>query len=218
MKKHTNTRLVICSILVLSLAMVIWSPVQAQPVEPMQGKMMMEDKMMERCQEVNEQKQKMMADMKVQDAELTEQVARMNSAPEDNKLGLIAAVENDYAINENGTIKDKTTGLIWQQSGSDTYMQYEDAIGYVHKMNQIKFAGLDDWRIPTLPELISIIEQDQNTQNLYIHPNFNPIQKWVWSSDKISTDSMWLVDFFEGNIFWGEKKQVSYVRAVHCSP
>ncbi|OFZ54568.1 MAG: hypothetical protein A2328_02315 [Bdellovibrionales bacterium RIFOXYB2_FULL_36_6] len=130
----------------------------------------------------------------------------------------IKYVENDYAINENGTIKDKTTGLIWQQSGSDTYMQYEDAIGYVHKMNRIKFAGLDDWRIPTLPELISIIEQDQNTQNLYIHPNFNPIQKWVWSSDKISTDSMWLVDFFEGNVFWGGKKLVSYVRAVHCSP
>jgi hypothetical protein len=47
--------------------------------------MMTEAKMTERCQE-------MMEDMKAQDAELTEQLTRMNSAPEDKKLGLIAAV------------------------------------------------------------------------------------------------------------------------------
>ena len=48
--------------------------------------------MMERCQEMKEQKQKMMADMKAQDAELTEQLAKMNRAPEDKKMGLMAAV------------------------------------------------------------------------------------------------------------------------------
>jgi len=92
MKKQTNAGLIIRSSLALALAMAIWSPVQAQTVEPAQGKMMMEGKMMEGCQEMKEQKQKMMADMKAQDAELTEQVARMNSAPEDKKLGLLAAV------------------------------------------------------------------------------------------------------------------------------
>ena len=90
MNKRTNASLVILS--GLTLAVAIWSLVQAQPVEPTQGKMMMEGKMMERCQEMKEQKQKIMANMKAQDAELTEQVARMNSAPEDKKLGLIAAV------------------------------------------------------------------------------------------------------------------------------
>jgi hypothetical protein len=34
----------------------------------------------------------MMADMKAQDAELTEQLTKMNSAPEDKKMGLMAAV------------------------------------------------------------------------------------------------------------------------------
>jgi len=90
MKKRANASLVILSS--LTFAMAIWSPVQAQPVEPTQGKMMMEGKMMERCQEMKEQKQKMMADMNAQDAEITEQVARINSAPEDKKLVLLAAV------------------------------------------------------------------------------------------------------------------------------
>jgi len=44
---------------------------------------MTEAQMMERCQEMKAQKQKMMADMKAQDAELTEQITKMNSAPED---------------------------------------------------------------------------------------------------------------------------------------
>ncbi len=92
MKNHTTTNLVICSSLALALALVIWSPVQVRSAEPAERKNVTEAKMMERCQAMKEQKQKMMAEMKTQDAELTAQVAKMNSAPEDKKLDLIAAV------------------------------------------------------------------------------------------------------------------------------
>ena len=92
MKNHTNTNLVICSSIALALALAIWSPVPAQSTEAADGKMMMDGKMMERCQAMKEQKQKMMEDMKAQDAELTEQVAKMNSAPEGKKMRLMAAV------------------------------------------------------------------------------------------------------------------------------
>ena len=65
---------------------------------------MMEDKMMERCQAMKEQKETMAADMKARDAELTAQVVKMNRAPEDNKLDLTAAavtqmVEQRTAMN-----------------------------------------------------------------------------------------------------------------------
>ena len=53
---------------------------------------MMEGKMMERCEAMKEQKQKMKEDMKAHDAQLTEHVARMNSAPQDKKTDLLAAV------------------------------------------------------------------------------------------------------------------------------
>ena len=92
MKKQTNTNLVIRSSLALALALAIGSPVQAQSAEPAEGKSMTEAKMMERCQEMKKQKQKMEEDMKAQDAELTEQLAKMNSAPEDKKMSLMAAV------------------------------------------------------------------------------------------------------------------------------
>lgn len=94
MKKQTNTNLIIRSTLALAwaLALVIWSPLQSQAAEPVAGTNMTEAKMMERCQEMKDQKQKMMAEMKTQDAEITAQVAKMNSAPADKKVDLIAAV------------------------------------------------------------------------------------------------------------------------------
>ncbi len=78
----------------LALALALWSPALAQSPEPAGGKMTMEGKgkMMERCQEMKEHKQKMMAEMKTEDAELTAQVAAMNSASESNKPGLMAAI------------------------------------------------------------------------------------------------------------------------------
>ena len=92
MKNQTNTNLVIRLSFALTLALAIWSPVQAQSAEPAQMKNMAEAKMMERCREMKEQKQKMKEDMKAQDAELTEQLTKMNSAPEDKKMGLMAAI------------------------------------------------------------------------------------------------------------------------------
>lgn len=90
MKTQTKLNLAICSS--LALALVIWSLVPLQAQEPAKGKMMMEGKMMESCQKMKEKKQEMMADMKAQDAELTEAVAKMNSASEDQKMSLMAAL------------------------------------------------------------------------------------------------------------------------------
>jgi len=92
MKHLTNSRLIIRSSFALALALAIWSPVQAQSTAPAEVKHPMEATMMERCQEMKQQKQKMMADMKAQDDQLMEQVADMNRAPHDKKIGLMAAV------------------------------------------------------------------------------------------------------------------------------
>ena len=92
MKNQTNTNPLIRSSLALALALAIWSPLQTRAVEPADGKCMTEGKMMECCKEMKEQKEHMMAECKAQDAELSAQVAQMNSAPEDKKVDLIAAI------------------------------------------------------------------------------------------------------------------------------
>lgn len=98
MKQQNIPNLVIRSSLALALAVAIWSPVQVRSAEPADGKMMMDGKMMSetnmkpRSQAMSEQKDKMMADMKEQDAQLAGQIAEMNRAPEDKKLDLMAAI------------------------------------------------------------------------------------------------------------------------------
>ena len=92
MKTRTTTNLFIRSSLVLALALAIWSPVQAQSSKPAKMKNMTEAKMMERCQVMKEQKQKMKEDMDAQNAQLTDQLAKMNSAPDDRKMDLMASV------------------------------------------------------------------------------------------------------------------------------
>lgn len=52
----------------------------------------MQNAMMEKCEEMKEEKQKMQAEMKAQDAELTAAVATMNSAAPDKKIDLLAGV------------------------------------------------------------------------------------------------------------------------------
>ena len=93
------------SSIIIALALTIWSPVKAQPAQPIDGKMMTEGKMMERCQEMKEKKEKMMADTKAQDAELAAQVAKMNSAPDNLKLDLMAALVTHMA--EQRTTRDE---------------------------------------------------------------------------------------------------------------
>ena len=94
---NTKTRFVISSGLALALALAIRSPLQAQTAEPKQAKSMMAAPMMEKCQEMKAQKQKMKEDIAAQDARLTEQLAEMNRAPEGKKIGLMAAVLTNMA-------------------------------------------------------------------------------------------------------------------------
>ncbi len=53
--------------------------------------------MMDHCQEMKEQKQKLAEDIKAQDAQLTEQLAGMNRAPDERKTGLMAVVVTNMA-------------------------------------------------------------------------------------------------------------------------
>jgi len=80
------------SCFVLGVALSLWSPLHAQSTEPMDMKMKADGKMMACCQDMMAQKAKMMADIKAQDAELTEHIAKMNRATGDEKTSIMAAV------------------------------------------------------------------------------------------------------------------------------
>ena len=90
MKKHTHSNLLIHTSLALLLG--VGSPLPARSVEPEAGGNMTEDTVMERCQEMKEQNQTMMEEMKTRDAEPAKEAAKIKKAPVDKQLGMIASV------------------------------------------------------------------------------------------------------------------------------
>jgi hypothetical protein len=112
------------------------------------------------------------------------------------------------------TVKDEATGLIWEQSGSVTDMNYEDAKKHVVVMNNEAYAGYKDWRLPTLEEAMSLMETKKKHGDLYISELFDKTQRWIWTADKKDGSVAWVVDFIGGDCDYGRVGDGSHVRAV----
>jgi hypothetical protein len=69
---------------------------------------------------------------------------------------------NDFVDNADGTITDRATGLMWEKGGSSSVLHYREAKKYVSRLNKDKFSGYNDWRIPTLEEVCSLLEREIN--------------------------------------------------------
>lgn len=123
-------------------------------------------------------------------------------------------IENSYKDNGDGTVTDHITGLMWQKSGSENYMPYEKVDAYIDELNYQGFAGFNDWRLPTVAELASLLEPAKSENDLFVNPMFDRTQSWCWTTDIRSSSSVWLVYFRFGHIYWNVLKYIGYVRAV----
>ena len=131
-------------------------------------------------------------------------------------------VQNEFEDNSDGTITDHATGLMWQKSGSDEHLDYMGAEKYISSLNRNRFlsrtcfAGHSDWRLPTIPELMSLLDPKERSTGLYIDSVFDETQRWCWSADKRSSYSAWYVSFFYGiaNCYEYDDYCDCYVRAV----
>ncbi|MCP4345057.1 MAG: TIR domain-containing protein [Desulfobacterales bacterium] len=118
---------------------------------------------------------------------------------------------NDLTDNGDGTVTDEKTGLMWQKLGSDKYMTFKEAGDYIDGLNSRK-SGYTDWRIPTLEELASLLENKKANER-YIDPVFDCKGYWYWSSDKMASGGAWYVYFYFGDVYW-DGVSGSHVRAV----
>ena len=108
-------------------------------------------------------------------------------------------IQNNFE-DQADVVLDRATGLMWQKSGSLNSMTYENAQAYITQLNGNRFAGYNDWRWPTIPELMSLIEPERQSNELHINPIFDKTQKWCWSTDKISERMAWAVYFISGYV------------------
>jgi Protein of unknown function (DUF1566) len=111
-----------------------------------------------------------------------------------------------YVMSNDGTVLDKQTGLTWKRcsegqiweyglcTGSFTYMDWETAL---QTAENTVFAGKNDWRVPNLKELYSLIEERCHSPaiNTTAFP-YTPIVQFLSSTpDAKNGGYMWFVNF-----------------------
>jgi serine/threonine-protein kinase len=127
---------------------------------------------------------------------------------------------NSFIDNNDGTIIDKATGLMWQKSGSTSRLNNRRAKEYIKQLNRKRFAGYGDWRMPTVEELASILVRKRKN-GAHIDPVFEGKQTLVWTIDRCESQSWswlngaWLVDFKNGEVneaYWQGETPIQYTK------
>jgi hypothetical protein len=147
-----------------------------------------------------------------------------------------------FTDNGDGTITDNVTGLMWEKKSNDGGLHDQDNVyrwsgdgsqetiwDWLDDVNAESFAGYDDWRIPNVKELQSIIHFGRRAPSA--HPAFNinctpggtvvtgsctPLS-WVWSSTSMEgwPAGAWMIAMGGvGHVYLGDKVQPLSVRAV----
>ena len=107
-----------------------------------------------------------------------------------------------YVDNGDGlTITDLKTGLMWQRAGTDI-MSNRSMRREVARINDERFAGHSDWRLPTMAEALSLLEREKKANDQYLHPCFTGDQPFVFVEATRKPGGYWFVDFKQGRAFW----------------
>ncbi len=101
--------------------------------------------------------------------------------------------------NGDGTISDPDSGLMWAQK--DSYAELGKCLNWFQSeqyVNELRTAGYEDWRMPTLLELAGIYDDTKENILAWDEDPENPMALdelfaqgaayWYWSSDYENTD------------------------------
>lgn len=116
-----------------------------------------------------------------------------------------------YTNNGDGTVLDTVTGLVWQQAVAAD--RKYDLAGAAKHCTALSLAGHTDWRVPTLIELISVMD---HTSAPTIDATFFPLAPagFFWSSTPFDGFSGMVANFYYGDAGYSSTNFAAFVRCV----
>jgi hypothetical protein len=125
-------------------------------------------------------------------------------------------------------VRDNVTGLIWEVKTIDgsihdkdgTFTWRDARFSYIQDLNDRKFGGFTDWRLPYIRELSCLIDADRflPALNTDYFPNMpSEFKTDFWSYDIVSwaVQNAWVVRFGGwGRVFYVNQSLLNHVRAV----
>ena len=117
--------------------------------------------------------------------------------------------------NPQNLVTDTATGLMWQQDLSGSTYTWQGALDYCAGLS---YGGFSDWRLPTLHELLSIVDNGR------YDPAIDPVafpsmsSELFWSSSSRVNDSgkAWCVWFYYGHVCSSGKDDDYFAYYARC--
>ena len=142
-------------------------------------------------------------------------------------------VTNQPFADNGNTITDARTGLMWEKKQESDVADWRESLhsvnavltwteatgAWIKAVNESRFAGFSDWRVPTSHELITVIDYARPTPPA-IDPIFGPVASaFYWSSTPLSfrPGLAWDVFFLDGVVFVDDQGNGNRVRAVRTA-
>ena len=88
-----------------------------------------------------------------------------------------------FTDNDNGSILDNETGLVWAKEDSwpiaQDWLNFQESLEFVDEMNKKDYLGFHDWRIPEREEIEKIFIADstilaRSNNEIHLDPLFAP--------------------------------------------
>jgi serine/threonine protein kinase len=125
-------------------------------------------------------------------------------------------LENEFHKIRDGVL-DHAAGLIWSGDVSFAQLNYEQVQSYIRGLNRHEGScgQAGSWRLPTVDELISLLEPRQSLED-FCSPDFWNLKNrsWLWSADTQTRTKAWVVDMEQGAVLPLDRMCMLYVLPV----
>ena len=123
----------------------------------------------------------------------------------------IVSDEERFIDNGNGTVTDTRLNLMWKKTDSfqDTnkWVNWFKSKNYADKLNEERFAGHSDWRLPSEDEAWSLFDmsktsQDKYGDDIYLDPVFENGSVGITWTRETKDSAALVIQYEDGDRIW----------------
>lgn len=111
-------------------------------------------------------------------------------------------------------VRDQRSGLLWERGGSAYGHSFAAARARAEGLAAARHLGLSGWRLPTVPELSTLLLPEPDLRQLCLPPAFAPQQRRIWTADRKSFTAAWYADVEQGFVWWQDETCEFFSRCV----
>lgn len=128
-----------------------------------------------------------------------------------------------FADNGDDTVTDRLTGLDWTKDANPVggYKTWQQALDHIKSLNRRNYLGHNDWRLPNIKELESLVNKQSDLAAWLNSRGFHGVRKdyyWTSSTYAAYANCAWSVGMYSGIVAGHGKADGGYVWPVRSGP